>query len=284
MTDQNARLQPNPEKLFFAREDSGWTFADVNRYVALTCETIFSHTVLEPGDRAAILMPTPVPFALTMLALMRMRVISVPLNTRLTARELAWQAKNAECRLVICTAEARAQTNMMDAPIFELPTMTAHDRPSDFDGWGTLHFDDDFAIIHTSGTTGKPKAALLTCGNIYHSALASAQKLGARHDDRWLCVLPLYHVGGLSIILRSLIYGTAIEFGRFDVDETNRVLSDHPITLVSLVPTMLKRLLDAKTAPGIQNSALSCSGARRPLPSCSPAARLRTCRSRPVMG
>ena len=252
MKDRQHSLNPDPNNIFFALEDGGWTFAQVNRYVALTCETILSATALQPGDRAAILTPAPVPFALTMLALMRMRVVSVPLNTRLTASELAWQVSNAECRLVICTAEARAQASKIDGPIFELPTMTAHDRPSDFDGWGTLRFDDDFAIIHTSGTTGRPKAAILTYGNIHHSAIGAALSLEIRRNARWLCVLPLYHVGGLSIILRSLICGTAIEFGPtapFDVHETNRVLSDNPITVVSLVPTMLGRLLDARTRP-----------------------------------
>jgi len=242
-------LNPEPDKIFFALEDSGWTFADVSRYVALTCETILSDTEVKPGDRVAILMPKPVPFALTLLALMRMRVVSAPLNTRLTAGELAWQVKNANCRLVICEREMLALTSAMDRQIFELPTMTIHDRVSKFDDWGMLHFDDDFAIIHTSGTSGRPKAAILTYGNIFRSAQASAQKLGKLQNERWLCVLPLYHVGGLSIILRSLIYGSAVEFGRFDAGETNRVLSDNPITLVSLVPTMLKRLLDAKTGP-----------------------------------
>ena len=252
MNDRQHSLNPDPNNLFFVREDSAWTFAEVNRRVARARETILSHTPLIPGDKAAILMPRPLPFALTMLALMRMRVVSVPLNTRLTPRELAWQAENAGCRLIICLAEARPQTSAMTAPIFEMPAINAHDPATDFVDWGALRFDDDFAIIHTSGTTGKPKAALLTCGNVYHSALASAAKLGTRHNDRWLCVLPLYHVGGLSIILRSLIYGTAVEFGPtapFNVDAANRVLSDNPITIVSLVPTMLGRLLDARTRP-----------------------------------
>lgn len=252
MSDLKRPLDPEPDKIFFALEDSGWTFADVNRYVALTCETILSHTALQPGDRVAILMPRPVPFALTMLALMRMRVVSVPLNTRLTAGELAWQVKNADCRLVICESETRALTRDLHAPVFELPMMNARNRSLDFEDYGAMRFEDDFAIIHTSGTTGRPKAAVLTHGNIFHSALGSALKLEARNNERWLCVLPLYHVGGLSIILRSLICGTAVEFGPtapFNVDETNRVLSDNPITVVSLVPTMLQRLLDAKTRP-----------------------------------
>jgi len=252
MSDFQRPLNPDPDKVFFALEHSGWTYADVNRYVALTCETILSRAALKPGDRVAILMQRPVPFALTMLALMRMRAVIVPLNTRLTASELAWQVGNVDCRLVICESETRTLTSAIDAQVFELPTMTVHDRRTKFDDWGTMRFDDDFAIIHTSGTTGKPKAATLTAGNIWHSALGTALMLETQRNERWLCVLPLYHVGGLSIILRSLIHHTAVEFGPtapFDIQETNRVLSENPITIVSLVPTMLQRLLDAKKRP-----------------------------------
>ena len=86
--------------------------------------------------------------------------------------------------------------------------------------------------------------------------MASAFRLGVLPDDRWLCILPLYHVGGLSIVLRSLLYGTALELmlsPRFDVEVVNRLLSARPISLISLVPTMLQRLLDAREAAWNQN-------------------------------
>ncbi len=251
MSDRKIPLKPDSDQLFFAIEGTGWTFAEVNQYVSLACAAILNHTALNAGDRAAILMRRPASFALTLLALMRMRVVSVPLNTRLTASELAWQVKNADCRLVICEADTKAQLREMDVAVFELPALNAGGALTQYDCYGALRLDEDLAIIHTSGTSGKPKATLLTHGNIYHSAIASARKLDAPRNERWLCVLPLYHVGGLSIILRSLIYGTAVEFGNspFDAQETNRALSENPITLVSLVPTMLQRLLDAKTRP-----------------------------------
>ena len=102
-------------------------------------------------------------------------------------------------------------------------------------------------VVHTSGTTSTPKAIELTYGNWLWSALGSAVALGVDPGERWLCALPLSHVGGLSILLRSAIYGTtAIVHERFD---TERVLAalrapDGP-TIVSLVPTTLARLLDA---------------------------------------
>jgi O-succinylbenzoic acid--CoA ligase len=102
-------------------------------------------------------------------------------------------------------------------------------------------------LVHTSGTTTKPKPIRLTYGNWLWSALGSAVALGVDPDERWLCTLPLSHVGGLSILLRSAIYGTtAIVHERFETDRVLHALNDpQGPTIVSLVPTTLTRLLDA---------------------------------------
>jgi o-succinylbenzoate---CoA ligase len=107
--------------------------------------------------------------------------------------------------------------------------------------------DDPAILVHTSGTTSAPKPIRLTYGNWLWSALGSAVALGVDPDERWLCALPLSHVGGLSILLRSAIYGTtAIVYERFETDRVLHALQqpDGP-TIVSLVPTTLARLLDA---------------------------------------
>jgi O-succinylbenzoic acid--CoA ligase len=112
---------------------------------------------------------------------------------------------------------------------------------------GTVH-PGTAAVMHTSGTTSEPKPVELTYENFLASAFGSAVALGLDQAERWLCPMPLTHVGGLSIPIRSAIYATtAVLHGRFD---TERVLNDlmdpaRRITLVSLVPTMLSRLLDA---------------------------------------
>jgi O-succinylbenzoic acid--CoA ligase len=102
-------------------------------------------------------------------------------------------------------------------------------------------------VVHTSGTSGAPRPVELTYGNWLWSALGSAVALGVEPGDRWLCTLPLTHVGGLSIVLRSAVYGTAaIVHERFDTERVLDELSDPAgPTLVSLVPTTLARLLDA---------------------------------------
>jgi O-succinylbenzoic acid--CoA ligase len=96
--------------------------------------------------------------------------------------------------------------------------------------------DHPATIIWTSGSMGRPKAALLTAANHYWSALGSAANLPLQPNDRWLINLPLYHVGGLSIIWRCLLAGAAI-------------VLEGEATHLSLVPTQLIRYLRQGVAP-----------------------------------
>jgi o-succinylbenzoate---CoA ligase len=99
------------------------------------------------------------------------------------------------------------------------------------------------SVIHTSGTAGRPKAVELTFANHHASALASADALGVEPDDRWLCPLPLFHVGGLGVLLRCAINGTtAVLHEGFDASRVAASLEAGEVTLASLVPTMLQRL------------------------------------------
>jgi len=111
--------------------------------------------------------------------------------------------------------------------------------------------EHDLEAIHcrllTSGTSGASRAVGLTYGNFLWSAVGSAFNLGVDPSDRWLCCLPLYHVAGLSILMRSVIYGTgAVIHDGFDPDRVARSLAEDGVTLVSLVTTQLVRLLEAE--------------------------------------
>ena len=248
-----ARASASPTKDFLIIGQKRLTFAQAHRCAQTLCDSLQSHANIQAGDRVALLMPTGWPYVISLLALMRVGALVVPLNVRLAPTELQWQLKRAGCRLVICHQETAALAARICAadcalmPFDELVHQQQKDIPPPMPP--SFALDDDFAIIHSSGTSGRPKGVVLTYGNLYQSALASAYRLGVLPDDRWLCVLPLYHVGGLSIILRALLYGTAVELmptPQFDADAVNQALSQRPITMVSLAPTMLRRLLDAR--------------------------------------
>jgi O-succinylbenzoic acid--CoA ligase len=151
----------------------------------------------------------------------------VPLNTRLTDGERDAVLEDAKPSLTLTEGVTPRQTGDRALRRFAEP-------------------DEPFALIYTSGTTGKPKPVELTYGNFHASAVASAANLGVEPDDRWLCCMPLFHVGGLSILTRSAINKTeAVIHDGFDVDRVKRALAEENITLISLVPTQLSRLLGA---------------------------------------
>jgi O-succinylbenzoic acid--CoA ligase len=166
---------------------------------------------------AAIAMPPGEDFAVTLHACLLAGVAAVPVDLRLGAAEQA--GITAGCDLIL---DARPRGAPIDPRPLDL------DRPA--------------IVVHTSGTSGTPKRVELTYGNWLWSALGAHAAMGLGPNERWLCALPLSHVGGLSILTRSANYGTtAIVHERFDAE---RVLAED-FTVISVVPTTLQRLLDA---------------------------------------
>ena len=107
--------------------------------------------------------------------------------------------------------------------------------------------DEERIIILGSGTTGTPQPTALTTQQLFFSAMASALRLGHLSTDRWLLCLPCNHIGGLSILMRTLWYGTNVRLHQsFDAQRVAAELDSGDITQVSLVPTMLQRVLDVR--------------------------------------
>lgn len=200
-----------------------------------------------PGDRVAVLLPNTLQYVTLIHAVARLGAVLVPLNTRLTPHELAQQTRQANCRLLVYAPELVAVAHETVHEGLELlPAETLLDSTQASSALPSRQLDLQAvqAVIFTSGTTGQPKGARLTFANHFASATASAFRLGVLPDDRWLCCLPLYHVGGLAIVLRSCLYGTAVVLhDRFDEAAISASMDQHDVTLISLVPTMVWRLL-----------------------------------------
>jgi O-succinylbenzoic acid--CoA ligase len=180
-----------------------------------------------PGDRVAIALAPGLAFAETFHACLLLGAVVVPVDVRLGAAE----------RALVCDGAVL----IVDEPLEE-----THEQAETL-ALGTRHdLDAVAAVIHTSGTTSSPRPVELTYGNFLWSALGSAVALDRDPRERWLCALPVSHIGGLSILVRSAIYATtAVIHERFDTALVLHALRERDITLVSLVATTLARLLDA---------------------------------------
>ena len=195
---------------------------------------------VRPGERVAIALAPGIAFARALHACMLLGAVAVPVDLRLTTAERERIVEGA-CLVVEeplgagdgAHENARASRRDSAGLAAEAPRVF-HD------------LDAVCAVIHTSGTTSTPRPIELTYGNFLWSALGSAVALGVDPRERWLCALPVSHVGGLSILLRSAIYATtAVVHERFDTEAVLGALQSDRVTLVSLVSTTLARLLDA---------------------------------------
>jgi O-succinylbenzoic acid--CoA ligase len=180
----------------------------------------------------------------------RAGVALVPLNTRLAAPELAWEIADSGARLLIyhagTAALAQAAIEITSLAAVDIASLgDSLDAPAELRD--TIDLAEPYTIIYTSGTTGQPKGALLTYGNFWWSAVGSALNLGSHADDRWLAVLPLFHVGGLSILARAAIYGIPVVLHQaFDPAAVNGAIDEDGVTIISVVSTMLQRMLDQR--------------------------------------
>ena len=113
--------------------------------------------------------------------------------------------------------------------------------------------DDTAVVIATSGSTGQPKAVELSAAALTASATASLRRIGASPQLRWLCCLPMFHISGLGVLVRALVTGTDPVVA---ASVSPQVLAASGCGYVSLVPTQLRRLLDAGTGPGPVQTAL----------------------------
>ena len=251
------RAQSTPNRLALLCAADRLTFAELDAAVD-SASAFLAADGVRPGDVIGIFARNGTPFVVAVHAIARLGAVLMPLNLRLTPLELAWQLRDAGAHRLLHDEAGRdmARTLRNEAtPLHLIPIegLTPPPGPLPVDGEGgpgggvAFELAATHSLVYTSGTTGTPKGAILTYGNHLWSAIGSALNLGLREDDRWLACLPLFHVGGLAILLRGAIYGTtAVVHEGFDPARVNAAIDNDGITIVSVVANMLQRMLDER--------------------------------------
>ncbi|QDK70860.1 o-succinylbenzoate--CoA ligase [Lactococcus protaetiae] len=191
-------------------------------------------------SRVALLSENSVEMAIVLFALLGLNKEILLLNTHLTEHELSEQLDELEINCVFTSDDlvGKVAGSINFSKIKDTPSKEAELEQS--------FSDDKIAVImNTSATTGKFKSVPITWGMISSHVKASQLTIGLQEKDNWLVVLPMFHVSGLSIIMRSLYNGTATTIlSKFDENEILQLIDEHKINMMSLVPTMLNRMID----------------------------------------
>ncbi len=244
-----ARAYATPQATALIIGEQVWVYRELDQLVDHYCAGL-SRFGVTPGQHIATLIPNGLAAICLMHALARLGAVLVPLNTRLTVAELQWQIEQSDCRMLIYAVETASVATQLaaigDYAAVDAATLAVGEGHATKETVPSHPFQLDApqAIVFTSGTTGRPKGAVLTFANHFWGATASSYRLGLLPTDRWLSCLPLYHVGGLAVVFRACLYGTTIVLHeRFDLEAFDASLERDQITLTSVVPTMLHRLL-----------------------------------------
>jgi len=195
---------------------------------------------LEPGSRVALYLQRDERYVALILALIRAGHVACPVSDRLPPQGVAQFLERAACSALISEDEKFLQPAGADPRRLKPETLLQDgEQRAEL---ANITLGRPATIILTSGSTGAPKAALHTFGNHYYNALGSHSNIALRPGDRWLHSLPLYHVGGLSILFRCMLAGATIALpqpGATIVEAIANLGATH----VSLVSTQLLRLL-----------------------------------------
>ena len=217
-----------------------YTYNDIYRGVVHVARKL----ELLQASRIAILSDNSVTMAIYVLATMVVHKELLLLNVHLKPKEIKNQLAQLDVTTVLHSVERREQLpNSISTIVFESLEHILSDEEAD-DTFDWTFEDRDIAVVmNTSATTGQFKSVPLRWGQIRAHVQASQEVLGKTEQDNWLMVLPLFHVSGLSILMRSLYNGTAVTIlPKYDEAQVLKLIESENINMMSLVPTILTQL------------------------------------------
>ncbi|MBC1568748.1 o-succinylbenzoate--CoA ligase [Listeria sp. FSL L7-1425] len=233
---KRVRLSPNETALVFEGKEE--TFAEISEAVEQLAGKLFALGIRK-DEMVAILGKNDRMTFLLIHALQQLGAVTLFLNNRLTKKELAFQLANAEIKQVL-VADTFVEKVVEGISYTELQQID-YLEPELLETWELSRVA---SVMYTSGTTGKPKGVMQTYENHWWSAVASALNLGLTEKDSWLCAVPIFHISGLSIMMRSVIYGIPVYLEEhFDEEKITQLLESGKVSTISVVTSMLERLL-----------------------------------------
>ena len=251
-----------PEKLALVDAHTGrqFTYAQFNARANRLASFLRDELGVEPGDRVSILAQNSSDYFEVLFACAKIGAILNTLNWRLAVPELAYILNDCTPQVLIYEAEFETAVSTLAPQINCETTIVMADSapagkwtyeaalaagsPNDFEG-PRLKYEDTWAILYTSGTTGRPKGAQVTYGNFFYNAVGMGQAIDLTANDVNLNVLPTFHAGGLGLYAGPIFHagGTLIVMRAFDPGQLLALIAQWQVNKLLLVPAIYLALL-----------------------------------------
>ncbi|MBM7643908.1 O-succinylbenzoic acid--CoA ligase [Scopulibacillus daqui] len=250
-----------PDRIAFCTKEETVTYGKLNRQVR-SLSLKLSGIGIDKQDKIALLFNNGLDMVRLYHTMPYLGTVAVPLNTRLSAEEQKWQLEDSGAAILIYDEAYRQRAQEIKKLNPKLNMMSMRELESQAEASWTLHahvnMDDLHTIIYTSGTTGHPKGVMLSYNNHWWSAIGSALNLGIENNDKWLAVVPFFHVSGLSMLMKNVIYGVPVVIhSSFDPEAVNQAIIKDGVTMVSVVTAMLTQMIE-KLGDGSYPNTLRC--------------------------
>lgn len=269
-----SQLFPDRDAIVF--DDQRLTYQDLDRLSAKAA-SVLGELGVERGDRVALVIPNVPAFVVWYYAILRVGAIAVSISTRLSSEEVAFILTDCGSRVVIGPQQFIESMGGHSPDCVDQILSVSEDamfvgdlsleQCESFGSIAEMERDEPATILYTSGTTGFPKGATLSHGNVVATMLAFNHLCGMRTTDRLLLSVPLFHCYGQNALLNSglNVGATIILQRRFDLGESKRLISNHRVTMLFGVPMMFQLLLDSCSSDALK-SIRYCFSAAAKLP------------------
>jgi len=282
-----AKIFPDRTAIIFG--DVSFSYAALNQR-SIAAATVLRESGIGPGDRVALMLPNTPSFAIWYYAVLRIGAIAVSIGTRLAHSEVEFTVSDCAAKAFIAGESAAELIRSLPETV-ELALPVA-DVDGDVCSSGFSRNSEDFRleavlqtagqtsncdhnadpkdaalILYTSGTTGFPKGATLSHGNVRSNVHAFNHLCNMQPDDVVLLAVPLFHCFGQNALLNSVLNvgGTLVLQQRFDLNESKQLIADHAVTQLYGVPMMFGLLLESCSTADLA-SVNYCFSAAAPMP------------------
>ena len=241
-----AKLCPDQPAIIF--EEISWTYSELNKRANQVAHALKANRI-ERGDRVALYLPNIPEFAICYLAIMKVGAVAVSINTMFKSEEVKYIVNDSEPKIIFTVDELSSNIPLADCASVPDVVICKDDWMTESSNSGEaleMQPNDPAVLLYTSGTTGFPKGATLSHGNVISNAQSTVHHAGFTHDDRMILFLPLFHVFGQNFIMNATFtaQGTLVMHRRFILDEVLNSIQRHRITMFFGVPTIYITLLN----------------------------------------